>query len=141
LKTKSITLSHINSANSFLQIYFPILFSPLTVSVDKTSISSIRNTEEYAQWKSINPGIDDSTVDIALAQIVKSPTYFARMFFTSKSKLPQIDLNGLDGPTLPSSSMQELTSRLVSLKSNHAWFVDFTDSLTDICQHYDLNVK
>jgi hypothetical protein len=137
LNSRKIIPSHIIATNSFLQITFPILYSPLIVSVDKTSISSIRYTDEYTQWKMINPDIDhDSCLDIAIAQIIKSPTYFARIFFTSKSGLPQIDLNGGHQPKIPSSSLQELTSRLEILKFNHEWYSDFTNALTIICQHH-----
>jgi hypothetical protein len=137
MKSHRIIPSHINAANSFLQINFPVLYSPLTVSVNKISISSIRNTEKYRQWKIINPDIDhDSCLDISIAQIIKSPTYFARMFFTSKLALPQIDLYGTHQPEIPTSSLQELTSRLEVLKSNHDWFVNFSNALTAICQHH-----
>jgi hypothetical protein len=113
MKKHSVIASQINTANSFLQISFPVLYSPLLVSIKKTSISSIRNTEEYAQWKLVNPDIDhDSCFAIAIAQIIKSPTYFARLFFTAKFELPQIDLSGNNKPKLPASSLQELTSRI-----------------------------
>jgi hypothetical protein len=142
LKSHNIIPHHINAANFFLQINFPVLFSPLIVCVDKTSISSIRHTEEYSLWKFINPDIDhDSCLDIAIAQIIKSPTYFARMFFTSKSSLTQIDLYGKYQQKIPTSSLQELTSRLESLKSNHVWYLDFSNALTAICQHYSDDSK
>jgi hypothetical protein len=136
-KLKTFIPSHINATDSFLRINFPALYSPLIVSVDKTSISNIRNTEEYTQWKMINPDIDhDSCLDIAIAQIIKSPTYFARIFFTSKLAMPQINLHGEHQPKIPSSSLQELTSRLEILKSNHDWYLDFSIALTVICQHH-----
>ena len=132
-----VNSSHINAATSFLQVSFPILFSPTIASVDKTSISSIRNTEEYEHWKTINPGIDHSScLDIAIAQILKSPTYFARMFFTSKLELPQVDLKGKNQPKLPETTLQELTSRLTALKSNHDWFKDFSEALTAFGHHH-----
>jgi hypothetical protein len=137
MKSHSVITSHINAANSFLQISFPVLYSPLLVSIEKTSISSIRNTEEYAQWKLVNPDIDHSScLDIAIARIIKSPTYFAKLFFTAKFELPQIDLNGNNKPKLPASYPQELTSRIVVLKSNHVWFADFSKALTAICQNH-----
>jgi hypothetical protein len=137
MKKHSVIASQINTANSFLQISFPVLYSPLLVSIKKTSISSIRNTEEYAQWKLVNPDIDhDSCFAIAIAQIIKSPTYFARLFFTAKFELPQIDLSGNNKPKLPASSLQELTSRIAVLKSNRVWFADFSKALTAICQNH-----
>lgn len=142
MKKQSVMTSDIDAANSFLQISFPVLDSPLLVSVEKTSISSIRSTEEYAQWKLISPDIDhDSCLDIAIAQIIKSPTYFARIFFTAKFELPQIDLSGNNQPKLPASSLQELTSRIAVLKSNRVWFADFSKALTAISQnHVDSHV-
>ena len=131
-----VTASQINEANSFLQISFPVLYSPLLVSLEKTSISRIRNTEEYAQWKLINPDIDhDSCLDIAIAQIIKSPTYFARMLFTSRLELHQIDIRGSIQSQLPASSLQELTSRLEVLKTNRVWTADFSKALTAIHQN------
>ncbi|MFT6779457.1 MAG: hypothetical protein ACJAV1_003400 [Paraglaciecola sp.] len=136
MQKHSVTASQINAANLFLQISFPVLYSPLLVSVEKTSISSIRNTEEFTQWKLINPDIDyNSCLDIAIAQIIKSPTYFARLFFTAKFELPQIDLSGNNQSQLPASSLQELTSRLEVLKTNRVWTADFSKALTAIYQN------
>lgn len=137
MKKHSVITSHINVANSFLLISFPVLYSPLLVSVEKTSISSIRNTEEYAHWKMINPDIEHSTcLDIAIAQIIKSPVYFARMFFTSRFELPQIDIRGHIKPKFPTSTLQELTNRIAVLKSNQDWFENFSKALTTICQNH-----
>jgi hypothetical protein len=134
----SVIPLHINAANSFIRTNFPALNSPLIASVDKTSISSIRNTEEYALWKLINPDIGhDSCLDISIAEIIKSPTYFARMFFTAKFELPQIDLRGSFQPKLPTSSLEELTSRIKVLKSNQDWFEDFSKALTAICRKHE----
>ena len=137
MKTDDTTSSNIEAARLFLEENFPVLFSPLIVSVDKTAISSIRYTREYTQWKLDNPTIEhDYYLDIAIAQIIRSPIYYARLCFTSKFELSQVGLRDDTLTKIATSSLNEITKRLKIMKSNHEWYVEFTSALMAICQHH-----
>jgi hypothetical protein len=135
MEKQKLISTQVKAARAFLQVNFPVLYSPVLVSIDKKSISSIRKSPQYTQWKLMNPGIDhESCLDIAIGELVRAPAYFARMFFTANFELQTIDLEGNPSNAYPKSILGELTSRLENLKRKQAWYEDFSKALQVICK-------
>jgi hypothetical protein len=107
------------------------------VSVDKTCISAITRSDYFSYWKTINPNIEHvSCVNIAIGELLKTPTYFARLYFTAAFELHTINLLGNPHLKLPKSTLSELTKKLSVLQKNLAWFEQFTAALNMLSKQH-----